>query len=53
LPMPGPVHVTLGPALTGKTMTLVDLAERDGNDIGTVTDFDQATYGPIVSVRLH
>ena len=28
LPMPGPVHVTLGPALTGKTMTLVDLAER-------------------------
>ncbi len=56
LPMPGPVHVQLGAALVGKAMTTVDLAERDGKDLGVapvMVDFDQPTFGAIASVRLH
>jgi hypothetical protein len=55
LPMPGPVHVRLGPTLIGKSITVVDLAERDGKSLGAapqVLDFDAATFGPIASVRL-
>jgi hypothetical protein len=56
LPMPGPVHVTLGASLVGKAMNVVDLAERDGKDLGVAPqaiDFDRATFGAIASVRLH
>jgi len=55
LPMPGPVHVQLGPTLVGKSMTQIDLAERDGRDLGVAgpaVDFDRATYGAVASVRL-
>jgi hypothetical protein len=55
LPMNGPVHVALPPALAQTQATLVDLAERDGKVIGQAgasMDFDRATYGAIVSIRL-
>jgi hypothetical protein len=55
LPMNGPVHVALPPSLAQTQATLVDLAERDGKVIGQAgasMDFDRATYGAIVSIRL-
>jgi hypothetical protein len=54
--MPGPVTVTLPPALVGKQMTQVDVAERDGASLGVAGKtvvFDQATFGAVASVRLH
>ncbi len=53
--MPGPVTVTLPPALVGKQITRVDVAERDGAALGVAGQtivFDQATYGSIAAVRL-
>jgi hypothetical protein len=53
--MPGPVTVSLPPALQGKAMTVVDLAERDGMALGTsgaTLVLDQKTFGAIASVRL-
>jgi hypothetical protein len=53
--LPGPVTVTLPASLVGKTVTRVDVAERDGMSLGAAGKtivFDQATYGAIASVRL-
>jgi hypothetical protein len=52
--LPGPVTVTLPPSLVGKTMTRVDIAERNAAPLGTAGSnitFDQGTYGAIATVR--
>jgi hypothetical protein len=51
----GPVTLALPPALVGKKMTRVDIAERDLAPLGTAgatVVLDPATYGVIASIRL-
>lgn len=53
--MPGPVTVHLSPLLAGRHAYRVDVAERDLEDLGMVTDtlvLDRGRFGSIASVRL-
>ena len=53
--LPGPVTVTLGPQLAGRTLTAVDAVERDLRPVaksGETWTIDRATYGAIASFRL-
>ncbi len=52
---PGPVHVHLPSGWVGKSLTVVDIAERDNRSLGvskSLLDLDTATYGSVASVRL-
>jgi hypothetical protein len=52
--LPGPVTVTFGPALIGRTIVRDDAVERDLTPLGTsgtTLTLDAATFGPIATIR--
>ena len=53
--VPGPATLHFAPALQGQKLKLVDAAERDLRDLGTVSEsltLDRAKLGALVSLRI-
>ncbi len=54
--LPGPCKLHLDPRFSGKTLTLVDAAERDVKPLGKATAtivLDREHFGAIVTLRVH